>query len=237
MYRDDLETRRAHVRRLEERLAELQREEALLLSLPRKELGGGRGFLGGPRTLEVELDGPAPTSLEALHALCDATFEVDGHVDEQGGVWRWRGEPEPRPRQVEVRVEGGKVRVHDRGHLRWLAGAGGFFGFLGMVPSLARGEVWAWALTSGLVVTVLGSLYVGRRAHVAETRRRQRQLLRLAERLREHAGEDDEGEAGESVRARVLDERSEPSVELEVGEDVGREAQRSPVREDAEGER
>lgn len=112
-YRDALETRRAQVSQLEERLGELRATETRLCALPR-ERGLWQTLVGGPAVIEETIDLEQPLDPDALRALCRETFGVDGISADEGGVHVWRGHPEPQPRQVEVRLDEATLTVRDR---------------------------------------------------------------------------------------------------------------------------
>jgi len=112
-YRDALETRRAQVSQLEERLGELRATETRLRALPR-ERGLWQTLVGGPAVIEETIDLEQPLDPDALRALCRETFGVDGISADEGGVHVWRGHPEPQPRQVEVRLDEATLTVRDR---------------------------------------------------------------------------------------------------------------------------
>ncbi|AKF11152.1 hypothetical protein [Sandaracinus amylolyticus] len=115
VYRDGIELRREHVRRLEAELARLDEDLAALARATREGAWWER-LLGGPRAVErvIELEGER--SDDELAAVCERVYRVNGRVERDGDVWIWRGEPDPRPRRVEVRAERveGRTRVTTR---------------------------------------------------------------------------------------------------------------------------
>ncbi|MCA9610500.1 MAG: hypothetical protein KC619_33120 [Myxococcales bacterium] len=199
-YRDDLETRRAHVARLEDELAALEREEALVRSLP-----GERGLidklLGGPRKLTRRFVCDVP--LEAIAEHARDVFEIDGRVEESRDYLVWKGEPEPRPRRVEVhatRNAEGRVEVEiiDQGSYRaYLV----LLALSGVLTNALSAEVWALAL----LVVGLGLLFAVRRGIERTTRRRARQAIALEEAL---------SAVAPAPRVRVAEEAEMAEVEI-----------------------
>lgn len=183
-YRDDLETRRAHVRRLETQLEELEREEELIRSLPRGTRGGLAHLLGGPRLLvrEIVVDG----AVEDIAALASEIFDVDGRVNAEAGVRIWRAEPEPRPRRVEVHAEERTdgttfVTVRDVGSYRSYLAAAGFVALAAQLVGRGLGAPLFLAITILLMIVAAAAL---RATVLKTTRRRARQALALEEALK-----------------------------------------------------
>ena len=181
-YRDELESRRAHVVRLEAELESLRRQKARLLELPADAGWLGKTF--GVRVLEraFVIDG----SIGDLKGVADEAFDVDGRLRVEGDAVIWKGEPEPRPRRVEIRATsrpGGKthVRVHDTGSLRAYFSLGVLVAVAGQFA--ARGallHVFALALVAATVLT----LVVARKVRKT-TRRRACQAISFEEAIRD----------------------------------------------------
>lgn len=210
-YRDDLETRRAHVGRLEEELLALEREEALVRSLPGEDVPVLSRLLGGPRELrrEIVIEGPVGD----LEARCNEVFGVDGQMSEEDGALVWRGEPEPRPRRVVVRAEGRedgstRVLVRDRGNYR------------SYVLLVVFASVFWQASPGVLLVALLGALVLSafmRKAVLETTRRRARQGVALEAALTKPVP---------VVRARVAPDEEDHEVHDEHADDLLAEASR-----------
>lgn len=111
-YRDDLELRRAHVRRLERELAELD-GDVEAVSRVTSEGSWWERLLGGPRDIERRFELAGELDDEVLAASCERVFRVGGESAREGARWTWRAEPDPRPRGVEVEAirERGRTRV------------------------------------------------------------------------------------------------------------------------------
>ncbi|UJR85435.1 hypothetical protein [Sandaracinus amylolyticus] len=114
-YRDGIELRREHVRRLEGELARLDEDLAAISGATREGAWWERA-LGGARVVQrvVELEGERGD--DELAAVCERVYRVNGRVEREGDAWIWKGDPDPRPRRVEVRAErvGGRTRVTTR---------------------------------------------------------------------------------------------------------------------------
>lgn len=213
-YREELETRRAHLRRLEERLEELRAEEARIRAMPGPDVHLGARVLGGPKTFERELRVDHAVDAKSLERWANEVFEIDGRVTREGEVIVWRGEPAPRPRRVEVRLEpdarGTRVKLRDQGSYKPYAV---LLGLLGIVPSLRHAD--AAALWTALVALLAFSALAlaQRRKILRATRRRMHQAERLLARL----ADDDVPEARVRVDApveeveEVSSARTEPS--------------------------
>lgn len=168
-YRDDLELRRAHVRRLERELAELDADiEAV--SRVTSEGSWWERLLGGPRDIERSFELAGELDDEVLAASCERVFRVGGESAREGARWTWRAEPDPRPRRVEIEAtrERGRTRVIVRDRV---AGGASYSAYtvvltsiwvvvnLSWSPVLQVGAGVAWVATAAAV-----RLHVVRRA-------------------------------------------------------------------------
>ena len=172
-YRDDLELRRAHVRRLERELAELDTDLAEVARLTREGSWWER-LLGGPRGVARRFELEGELGDEALVACCERVFRVGGDAVRDGARWTWRGLPDPRPRQVEVVAtrERGRTRVTVRDWVPGRASYGAYAllgSFAGLVPQLFRSSTTL--LPIGVGAAWIATL-VAVRAHVMRRARR-----------------------------------------------------------------
>ena len=176
-YRDEKETRLAHLRRLESQLDALKAEEARIRALPGSEGTAFERALGGPKVFvrEIRVDHPIDETTLLEHA--NEAFDVEGRIVRESGALVWRAEPEPRPRRVEVRVTadggGSLVRVKDQGSWRLYAG---LVGFTGVLPQLFRADGMFGGAMGAVVLLAFAMLVLSLRARVLKnTRRRMHQ--------------------------------------------------------------
>lgn len=206
-YRDELETRRAHLERLETRLSALKAEEARIAQLPGDEGGAQARLFGGPKHIERTYRLEGPLDVDALRAICDDVYEVDGRIETDGDAIVWQGHPEPRPRNVTVRLEprgkGWQLRVRDEGSYRIFLS---LLGFLGLLAQFRDTGSTTLLLAAVFFVTFGGLFWRLRKSVRQAARRRIVQAERVSERATAASGE---------VRARVEIESESDDVEVE----------------------
>ena len=181
-YRDALETRRAHVQRLEAQLASLDADIDACVAASARGSWIER-LLGGPRQLETRFELDIEVGERELGTACDEVFGVNGRLRSEGGELVWKAEPEPRPRHVEVRLrrEHGRARVlvRDPGSYRAYLAA---LASLGFVLAMLTLDV-AW-LRVGLACVIVAMGAAVRSGAARAVRRRALEARRLETALR-----------------------------------------------------